>query len=70
MDGAAARECYDRHFSEVVAAVPSDRLLIWQPKDGWEPLCDRLGLPVPEELPAHANTRSDFRARFDESDHK
>ena len=28
--------------------MPSDRLLIWNVKDGWEPLCKFLGKPIPE----------------------
>ena len=27
--------------------VPSHKLLIHEAKDGWEPLCKHLGLPVP-----------------------
>lgn len=27
--------------------VPEDRLLIWNLKDGWEPLCKFLGKPIP-----------------------
>lgn len=62
-DGADARRVYSQHYDEVVATIPSDRLLVWQPGDGWEPLCDRLGVPVPEEAPVHANTTSEFRQR-------
>jgi hypothetical protein len=64
-DGTAACEAYDRHFAKVVATIPADRLLVWQPGDGWEPLCERLGLPVPDEEPTHANTRTDFRSRHE-----
>lgn len=60
-----ARTRYDEHFAEVVAAIPQDRLLRWQPSDGWEPLCERLGVPVPDEEPPHRNTTSDFRSRFE-----
>ena len=35
--------------SQVVKEVPADRLLVWQVKEGWGPLCHYLGLPVPEE---------------------
>ena len=38
----------DRYTAEVIATVPEDRLLVWSPKDGWEPLCELLSLPVPE----------------------
>ena len=29
--------------------IPPDRLLVFQVKDGWGPLCQFLDLPVPEE---------------------
>ncbi len=63
-DAVDARRAYNQHYEKVVATVPKQRLLIWQPGDGWEPLCERLGLPVPDEAPAHANTRTEFRKRF------
>lgn len=62
-DASAARDAYDRHYDEVVATVASDRLLVWQPGDGWDPLCERLGVAVPDEAPTHANSRTEFRAR-------
>lgn len=57
----AAIEGYQRHNDEVRREVPADRLLEWQPGDGWEPLCAALGLPVPDEPFPHANTTDDFR---------
>ena len=45
------------------AAVPADRLIDWHPGDGWGPLCDGLGLPVPAEPFPHSNTTDEFRAR-------
>ncbi len=62
-DEADARRIYDQHYDEVVATIPADRLIIWQPGDGWEPLCERLGVPVPAEDPAHANSTDEFRQR-------
>jgi hypothetical protein len=61
-DEAASKAAYERHNAEVRAEVPADRLIEWQPGDGWEPLCERLGLPVPEEDFPHANTTEQFRA--------
>ena len=46
----------------VRAAVPPERLVEWQPGDGWEPICDALGVPVPDVPFPHANTTDDFRA--------
>jgi len=39
---------FERWNQEVIDAVPAERLLVWDPKDGWEPLCELLELPVPE----------------------
>jgi len=35
--------------AEVIKEVSADRLLVYQVKDGWEPLCQFLNLPVPNE---------------------
>lgn len=35
--------------------VPKERLLEWNVKDGWEPLCEFLGKPVPDEPFPHVN---------------
>ena len=39
---------FERWNREVIDTVPSDRLLVWDPKDGWEPLCELLEVPVPD----------------------
>ena len=57
----AAIEAYQRHNAEVRSEVPPERLLEWQPGDGWEPLCERLGVPVPDEPFPHTNSTEDFR---------
>ena len=36
-------------IEQVKSEVPSDRLLVFQVKEGWAPLCQFLGVPVPEE---------------------
>lgn len=48
-DEQLAKEAYERHNAEVRAEVPANRLLEWRPGDGWAPLCERLGVPVPDE---------------------
>jgi hypothetical protein len=53
---------YERHNEAVRAAIPKERLLEWTPADGWAPLCDRLGVPVPSEPFPVTNTTEEFRA--------
>ncbi|TLS21561.1 uncharacterized protein PpBr36_10290 [Pyricularia pennisetigena] len=43
---ARAKERYLRHNSEVKVAVAPERLLSFELKDGWEPLCKFLGNEV------------------------
>ena len=40
---------YNDHVAEVKRHVPADRLLVWEVKQGWEPLCKFLDVPVPDE---------------------
>ena len=40
---------YNDHVNEVKASVPADRLLVWQVKEGWAPLCKFLDRPIPDE---------------------
>lgn len=62
-DPASNQAYYQRHFDEVVATIDPERLVIWQPSDGWGPLCKGLGLPEPAEPFGHHNTTQEFRAR-------
>lgn len=59
-DKDAACEAYERHNADVRASVPPDRLVDWSPGDGWEPICNALGVPVPDTPFPHLNTRQDF----------
>jgi hypothetical protein len=61
-DPHAAMAAYERHNEEVRRAVPAERLLEWQPSDGWEPICAALGVAVPPGPFPHENTSEDFRA--------
>jgi hypothetical protein len=56
-------EQMERHTEEVKSAVPADRLLVWDVKEGWEPLCEFLGLDVPDGPLPHANDRDTFSER-------
>jgi hypothetical protein len=60
-DPTAMMDAFERHNDAVRAGVPADRLLEWTPGDGWEPICERLGLPVPAEPFPVTNTTDEFR---------
>jgi hypothetical protein len=62
---ADAIEAYERHNEEVRRTVPSDRLIDWQPGDGWRPICSMLGVGVPGDPFPHENTAADFQARVE-----
>lgn len=51
---------YRRRGEEVRAAIPADRLLVYDIADGWGPLCAFLGVPVPEAPFPHRNNGVDF----------
>ncbi|PSK58646.1 hypothetical protein B9Z65_6661 [Elsinoe australis] len=42
------RKTYDAHLAWVREVVPRDRLLEFDVRDGWGPLCAKLGLEVPD----------------------
>jgi hypothetical protein len=48
------------HNDAVKAAIPAERLLVWDVTEGWEPLCTFLDVPVPGEPLPHANDRDTF----------
>jgi hypothetical protein len=47
IDRDQAVETFRRHTDEVKASIPAEQLLVWQPADGWEPLCKLFGVAVP-----------------------
>lgn len=53
----------DRYHQEVRERVPSDRLLVWSVTDGWEPICEFLGVPVPDGPFPHLNDSKMFTER-------
>jgi hypothetical protein len=54
---------FRRNTEAVKAAVPQERLLIYEPGQGWEPLCQFLGVATPEEPYPSENSRAEFIKR-------
>jgi len=50
-DRVGAIRVFEAHASAVIAAIPSDRLLVFDANQGWGPLCRFLERPVPEGEP-------------------
>jgi len=55
---------FQKHNQEVKEYVPADKLLVYQVGDGWQPLCDFLELPEPEEEFPRVNSTEEFEQRF------
>jgi len=55
-DKAYAIKRFNQHIEEVKRTVPSERLLVFEAKQGWEPLCTFLNVPIPTGKPyPHVN---------------
>jgi hypothetical protein len=61
-DRAHAKRVFEEHNRAVIDAIPASRLLVYQPGDGWEPLCRFLDVPVPDEDFPHLNDTAWYRA--------
>jgi len=54
---------YRRHNAEVRRAFPPDRLLVFEVSWGWAPLCEFLGVAIPDRPYPKTNTTEEFQAR-------
>jgi len=63
-DRAHAKRVFEEHNQAVVDAIPAARLLVYQPGDGWEPLCRFLDAPVPQEDFPHLNDTAWYRSHL------
>ncbi|CAN5853464.1 sulfotransferase family protein [soil metagenome] len=63
-DKAYAMEVFSRHNAAVQLRVPTDRLLVYDVKTGWGPLCDFLGVEEPDEPFPRTNDTAQMRRRL------
>ena len=61
---AELKAAFNAHNADVKAAIPAQQLLVFEVKDGWEPLCAFLGKPVPSEPFPRTNNRTEFWDRI------
>ncbi len=64
LDAAGLGRAFAAHAEAVKATIPSDRLLVYQVKEGWGPLCAFLGVEEPAEPFPRTNTRTEFWDRL------
>ncbi len=56
-------EVFNRHNQSVIDKVSADRLLVFEAKNGWKPLCDFLEVPIPSTDYPRVNTTEQFQNR-------
>ncbi len=55
---------FEQHVSDMRATIEPERLLVYQVSEGWEPLCEFLEMPVPNEPFPRVNSRDEFDEIF------
>merc|ERR1712141_450497 len=53
------KQNYRKHNAYVISTVPKENLLVWNLKDGWEPVCKFLNKPIPNQPIPHDNKTGD-----------
>lgn len=56
-------DAFERHTAEVKASLPPEKLLVFDVKEGWEPLCRFLDVPIPDKPFPRLNDTEAFRER-------
>ena len=55
---------FNEWVEQVKAEIPAERLLVFEVKQGWGPLCEFLGVPVPEEPFPNVNDTKSMQHRI------
>jgi hypothetical protein len=63
-DRSHAIKVFKRHNEEIRRRVPRDRLLVYEVKEGWGPLCEFLGVEEPEKPFPSLNDAAQMRRRI------
>lgn len=66
IDEESAVAAFERHVATVKESLPAERLLVFDVREGWAPLCRFLGVDVPEGEPfPHLNDSASMPAMMD-----
>ncbi len=57
-------QCYQEHNKKVETNCPKEQLLVFEVAQGWKPLCEFLGKPIPDVPFPHVNDTKDFTNLF------
>jgi Sulfotransferase domain len=68
-DRDTALAAYRRRTEDVRAAIPKERLLVFNVADGWEPLCNLLAAPIPATPSPRKNSAAEFWETIGRSSH-
>lgn len=60
-DRAFMTDWYERRNQQIIDTIAPERLLVFHPKEGWEPLCKFLGVKVPGEKFPRVNSRDEIQ---------
>lgn len=63
-DGEHAKAVFRAHNQRVIDSFPEDRVLVFQAKEGWEPLCRFLDVEVPAGSYPHVNDTAEMLQRI------
>ncbi|MCR9279914.1 MAG: hypothetical protein NXH85_18295 [Pseudomonadaceae bacterium] len=64
-DREAVIAAFNEHNEEVKRSFASDRVLVFEAKHGWQPLCQFLDVPVPTTDYPHINSKEEFDGVFE-----
>jgi len=53
-------ELYEKHNQMVLSMFPKEKVLVHNAKEGWDPLCEFLGVPVPDVPYPRSNEGGSF----------
>lgn len=54
-------EFFNRHSTELIDSIATERLLVYEVRDGWGPLCEFLDVPVPNVEFPRINSRDETK---------
>ncbi|KAJ5785498.1 uncharacterized protein N7503_010710 [Penicillium pulvis] len=58
------KKAFEDHYKKIQAIVPPEKLLLYHVKEGWEPLCKFLDVPIPERPMMKTNNFRVFNQAF------